>query len=108
MQNENNEDLEKEILILSSLQHPNIVRLIGLKKDKGELYMVMEFMNGGNLLQYIRKYEASLKENDLLDMTQQIALGMEYLEEKKIIHKFSFFLILFLNFVFFELTFIIY
>ena len=75
---------------LSSLQHPNIVRLIGLKKYKGELYMIMEFMNGGNLLQYIRKYEASLKENDLLDMTQQIALVMEYLEQKKIIHKFSF------------------
>jgi len=93
--------MEKEMSILSSLQHPNIVRLIGLKKYKEELYMIMELMNGGSLLQYIRKYETSLKENDLLDMAQQIALGMEYLEEKKIIHKFSFFVFFFLNFVFF-------
>ena len=93
--------MEKEMSILSSLQHPNIVRLIGLKKYKGELYMIMEFMNGGDLLQYIRKYEASLKENDLLDMAQQIALGMEYLEEKKIIHKFSIFSFFYLNFCFF-------
>ena len=92
---------KKEISILSGLQHANIVRFIGLKKYKGELYMIMEFMNGGDLLQYIRKYEASLKENDLLDMTQQIALGMEYLEEKKIIHKFSFFFFFLLNFFIF-------
>ena len=83
---------------LSSLQHPNIVRLIGLKKYKEELYMIMELMNGGSLLQYIRKYETSLKENDLLDMAQQIALGMEYLEQKKIIHKFSFFISCFVFF----------
>jgi len=76
---------------LSSLQHPNIVRLIGLKKLNGETYMVMEFMNGGNLREYIRKYETIIQESDLFDMAQQVALGMEYLEEKKIIHKYVFF-----------------
>ena len=94
--------MEKEMSILNSLQHPNIVRLIGLRKYKGELYMIMEFMNGGNLLEYIRKYEASLKENDLLDMAQQIALGMEYLEEKKVIHKFSFLFFSLFKFCFVE------
>lgn len=47
----------------------------------------MEYMNGGSLLEYIRKYEASVKEQTLFQMALQIALGMAYLEEKKIIHK---------------------
>ena len=51
----------------------------------------MEFMNGGNLREYIRKYETIIQESDLFDMAQQVALGMEYLEEKKIIHKYVFF-----------------
>lgn len=46
----------------------------------------MEYMNGGNLLTYIRVNEKILKEIDLFDMAAQIACGMNYLEEKKIIH----------------------
>ncbi len=57
--------MEKEISILSSFEHPNIVRFIGMKKLKGEKYMIMEFMNGGSLLQYIRNFEKSLNEINL-------------------------------------------
>ena len=83
--------MEKEISILSSLQHPNIVQFLGVKEYNGERYMVMEFMNGGNLLNYIRNFEKSLNEIRLYDMAQQISLGMAYLEEKKIIHKYILF-----------------
>ncbi len=79
--------MDKEIEILSSLEHQNVVKFIGLKKYKGEDYMVMEFMNGGSLLEYIRKNELLLTENDLFNMSIQIASGMNYLEQMKIIHK---------------------
>ena len=87
MDGENREAIDKEIAILTSLQHPNIVRFIGIKEFQSNKYMVMEYMNGGNLLDYIRKYESILKEQDLFQMTLQISSGMEYLEDKRIIHK---------------------
>lgn len=84
---ESNTNIESEVKILKSLKHPNIVEFIGLKKLNGEKYIIMEYMNGGNLLAYVRSHDESLKENELMDMAQQIANGMSYLEEQKIIHK---------------------
>jgi hypothetical protein len=44
-------------------------------------------MNGRSLLQYIRKYEQVLQEEELLDIHQdKYCCGMEYLESKNIIH----------------------
>lgn len=81
------ENMMKEIGILSNLQHPNIVRFIGVKQHQGEQYMVMEFMNSGSLLDYIRKNEDRLHVSKFFEMAHQISLGMSYLEEKKIVHK---------------------
>jgi len=48
---------------------------------------VMEYMNGGSLLEYIRKYEKILNNPQLIGMTQQICYGMEYLESKNVVHR---------------------
>lgn len=87
MKERGSEDMDKETSILSSLHHENIVRFIGIKKHEDSLYIVMEFMNSGSLLDYIRKNDANLKESKLFNMAHQIASGMAYLAEKKIIHK---------------------
>lgn len=82
---ESNNDIGNEITILKTVKHPNIVEFIGLKEVNDQIFIIMEFMNGGSLLQYIRQHE-NLKESDLVNMMQQIANGMAYLEQKKIIH----------------------
>ena len=80
-------EIQKEIELLKSLKHQNIVSYIGVKKYNNEKYMIMEFMGGGNLLLYIQKNEKNLAELDFLNMAKQIAAGMAYLEEKQIIHR---------------------
>jgi len=47
----------------------------------------MEYMNGGSLLEYIRKYEKILNNPQLIGMAQQICYGMEYLESKNVVHR---------------------
>ena len=49
--------------------------------------MIMEYMNSGDLLNYLRINETLLKEEDLFNFSLQICCGMQYLEEKNIIHK---------------------
>jgi hypothetical protein len=69
-----------EMKILSSLKHPNIVTFIGIKSHNGTNYLVVEYMNGGDLLNYVRTHEC--EEEKLLKAAYHISLGMEYLENK--------------------------
>lgn len=88
MKQEDVSGLQKEIEILSKLRpHPQIVTLVGIKELYGEQYMLMEYMDGGDLLSYIRNNESSLQESDLFNVTTQIVDGMIYLEENKVIHR---------------------
>ena len=52
--------MQNEIRILSTIDHPNIVKLIDTYEDKGHYCLVMELMHGGELFE-------SLLEKDALD-----------------------------------------
>ena len=43
----------KEIKLHSSMDHPNIVRFYGFFEEKDSLYMVLEYMSGGTLFDYL-------------------------------------------------------
>lgn len=50
----------------SELQHPSVVRLLGLYKDSVDAYMVMEYVSKGSLQNVLKKEKISLK--DQMDM----------------------------------------
>lgn len=45
--------LEREIDIISKLQHPNIVRLLEVLREEDNIYLILEFVGGGELFDYI-------------------------------------------------------
>ena len=49
--------LKNEIAILQTLNHPNIVKFVDIKKTKKHFYIVMEFCNGGELSDALEKYQ---------------------------------------------------
>ncbi|XP_061102857.1 tyrosine-protein kinase Fes/Fps [Conger conger] len=78
-----------EARILKQYDHPNIVKLIGVCTQKQPIYIVMELVQGGDFLSYLRSESHSLKAKLLLKMAENVASGMEYLESKKCIHRFE-------------------
>ena len=113
-------DLLKECSKMSTLDHPNVLTLIGVCMDGGPApYIVMPFMFNGSLLAHLKKERENLvilpnqqEERDtvshsckqiphnncmlffqiatstkLLDISLQVAKGMEYLASKKLIHR---------------------
>ena len=50
--------LVNEIRILSAVKHPNIVKLISLKKTHNHWYLITEFVSGGSLSEALKKYMA--------------------------------------------------
>ncbi|XP_053172628.1 tyrosine-protein kinase Fes/Fps [Scomber japonicus] len=76
-----------EARILKQYDHPNIVRLIGVCTQKQPIYIIMELIEGGDFLSFLRHEGHSLTPKMLIKMTENVAAGMEYLERKKCIHR---------------------
>ncbi|KAI1889766.1 hypothetical protein AGOR_G00166310 [Albula goreensis] len=76
-----------EARILKQYDHPNIVKLIGVCTQKQPIYIVMELVQGGDFLSFLRTEGHNLQNKMLLKMAENVASGMGYLESKKCIHR---------------------
>eukprot|EP01117_Protostelium_nocturnum_P012211 TRINITY_DN4486_c0_g1_i2.p1 TRINITY_DN4486_c0_g1~~TRINITY_DN4486_c0_g1_i2.p1 ORF type:complete len:915 (+),score=209.93 TRINITY_DN4486_c0_g1_i2:79-2823(+) len=85
---EDDETFMEEASLLMRLNHPNIVRMIGIwKSDKEEMYMILEFCKLGSLVTFLTEQDDNLPIHDLILMCQEVAAGMSYLESQKIVHR---------------------
>nr|XP_019926971.2 tyrosine-protein kinase Fer [Crassostrea gigas] len=73
--------------ILKQYAHPNIVRLIGIAAQRQPVLIVMEFVEGGDLLNHLKKQQKPFTSQQLINMCDDIASGMAYLESKNCVHK---------------------
>ncbi|PRP85052.1 putative LRR receptor-like serine/threonine-protein kinase [Planoprotostelium fungivorum] len=78
-----------EILLLWNMNHPNIVRLLGIHSEKDQIYMVLEYAELGALDGFLRdrKNANRLSNNDLLLMIFSLVKGMMYLQHRGVIHR---------------------
>ena len=75
----------KEITAICHLKHENIVKFYGICLDSN--CIVMELMEGGQLLEYLRTHKQELNLGDLLEISHDIVKGCVYLEKKKFVHR---------------------
>lgn len=80
------QDFEREINIMKTLQHPNIVEILGVSREP-DISLVMEYVQHGSLNSYLKINKESLHEKQLLKYALDIAKGMEYLGKKNIVHR---------------------
>lgn len=76
--------LEDEADILSKIQHPNIIQVIDGFWYNRKFCLVMEFADGGNLLQKVKE---QLSESEIIKILIQILNGLQYLHSQKIMHR---------------------
>lgn len=77
-----------EIENMKKLQHPNIVRYHNSYQEGNKLYIVMEYIDGGDLASYIADRNTRfLTEDVILRIFIQIVLGLRYIHEHKIVHR---------------------
>nr|XP_055066650.1 epithelial discoidin domain-containing receptor 1 isoform X2 [Misgurnus anguillicaudatus] len=91
-------DFLKEVKILSRLKDPNIIRLLGVCVSSDPLCMVTEYMESGDLNQYL-SHRALLDKTGplhntptisypaLISMASQIASGMKFLASLNFVHR---------------------
>ena len=80
------ERVEREIRILKEINHLNLIKIIKIKEDADNYYMIMEFCENGELFNHIVK-KRKLDENESAYYYFQLINGLEYIHSKNIVHR---------------------
>uniref|UniRef100_A0A671PW99 receptor protein-tyrosine kinase n=1 Tax=Sinocyclocheilus anshuiensis TaxID=1608454 RepID=A0A671PW99_9TELE len=80
------QEITDHMLAMGSLDHPYIVRLLGICAGPS-LQLVTQLSPQGSLLEHIQQHSESLNPQRLLNWCVQIAKGMYYLEEQRMVHR---------------------
>ena len=80
------ERISREIEILKSISHPNISQLYESNSTIHNFYLVMEYIEGGDLCDYINK-NISLSEHVSCHFFRQLISVIEYLSEMGVSHR---------------------
>uniref|UniRef100_A0A8C1DI81 Receptor protein-tyrosine kinase n=1 Tax=Cyprinus carpio carpio TaxID=630221 RepID=A0A8C1DI81_CYPCA len=80
------QEITDHMLAMGSLDHPYIVRLLGICPGPS-LQLVTQLSPQGSLLEHIQQRRESLNPQRLLNWCVQIAKGMYYLEEQRMVHR---------------------
>ena len=78
---------KREIEILKICQHPSIIRLLDVFENQDYIYIVMEYLKGGDLFNYLEKRDFTIPENKARDLAHSIATGLFYLHSFGIAHR---------------------
>lgn len=78
--------LRRELEILKTLDHPNIVKFYEVYQDEKFFHLVMEYCSGGELLQRIVD-QKQLKEQEVASIMRKIFSATIYLHERGICHR---------------------
>ncbi|XP_005991710.1 death-associated protein kinase 2 [Latimeria chalumnae] len=79
------ESIEREVMVLHDLEHPNIMRLFDIFESKSEVVLILELISGGELFDFIAEKDA-LTEEGAIQFLQQILEAVAYMHSKQIVH----------------------
>ena len=76
----------REAAIVTLLNHPHICALKDVVRTNYHWYMLFEFVNGGQMLDYIISH-GKLKEKQARKFSRQIASALDYCHRNSIVHR---------------------
>ncbi|TKS88695.1 Death-associated protein kinase 2 [Collichthys lucidus] len=77
--------VEKEVQILHTVQHANIVTLKDVFESRAEVVLILELVSGGELFDFIAEKE-NLLESEAIEFMEQILEGLGFMHSKNIAH----------------------
>lgn len=82
-----NKEFLNEACNMASVKHPNLVSLLAFCQTPNQLMLVTPLIPLGCLLDFVRSNKSIIGSKNLLEWSKQIARGMAYLEECRMVHR---------------------
>ena len=79
-------NIEREIVIMKLIDHPNIMRLYDVWETSSDLYLILEYIEGGELFDYLCN-KGPLSPSEALGYFQQIIFAVDYCHRFNIAHR---------------------
>ena len=79
-------EFNDEVLLMSQLDHENIVRFVG-SCNTPRLCIVMEFIEGGSLYRVLHVQKRQLEPEAVTSLLRDIAKGLSYLHGQGVLHR---------------------
>lgn len=80
------ETVLREVAILDSLKHKNIIQIIEIFEDEDHFFLIMERMKGGDLFDRISQLK-KYTEKDARTVAKTLFLAMQYCHAQKLVHR---------------------
>lgn len=78
--------LKEEMSHVKKLQHPNIVKVLEIAKDKDKSFLVLEYVDGKNLKEILSE-TPKLPIEQCIELMMQMALALDYSASNGVLHK---------------------
>ncbi|CAJ1083608.1 death-associated protein kinase 2 [Xyrichtys novacula] len=78
-------NVEREVMILEAVQHPNIVTLKDVFESRAEVVLILELVCGGELFDFIAEKE-NLLESEAIEFLKQILEALRFMHGKNVVH----------------------
>uniref|UniRef100_A0A182K3W9 Protein kinase domain-containing protein n=1 Tax=Anopheles christyi TaxID=43041 RepID=A0A182K3W9_9DIPT len=78
--------IRREVQIMSSVQHPNIIHIYEVFENREKMVLVMEFAAGGELYDYLSERKV-LAEEEARRIFRQVSTAIYYCHKHKICHR---------------------
>ncbi|MFO7594646.1 MAG: serine/threonine-protein kinase [Pseudomonadota bacterium] len=76
----------QEANTLAGIKHPNIINVENFIRANGTIYMVMEYVRGINLQDYIRRHKGGLSEKFIYHVFLPLLDGLKLIHDKGLLH----------------------
>ncbi|KAH9731285.1 CBL-interacting serine/threonine-protein kinase 9 [Citrus sinensis] len=80
------EQIKREISTMKLIKHPNVIKIIEVMASKTKIYIVLEFIDGGELFDKIAKH-GRLKEDEARRYFQQLINAVDYCHSRGVFHR---------------------
>ncbi|XP_060806660.1 LIM domain kinase 1 [Amyelois transitella] len=77
----------KEVAVLRSLKHPNVLRFVGVLYKEKRLHLVTEYVAGGTLHQLLQDRSRPLSWVTRARLARDVSAGVGYLHRMNVIHR---------------------
>ena len=79
--------IKKEIEVMKMSKHPNVVKLIDIFESADNFYLVLEYMGGGDLFDYLKARKFRLTEDRAREIILQLIQAVQFLHSFGVVHR---------------------